>query len=388
MKLSKLKILFFIHCSVFSFYSFSQRTCGTLTPNMEVLQKTNPDRYKKINEIELHNSRFQLQQSNSGSYSSSINGTITIPVIVHVIWNTTAENISLAQIESQINVLNEDFRRMNPDAVNTPTDFIALAADVEIEFVLSQVIRRNTTQTSFSISDSNGNGIIDLSEEQDAGIKFNTHGSAAISTDNYLNIWVCDLAGGLLGYAQFPGGEASTDGVVVTFDSFGRTGTLNPPFDEGRTATHEVGHWLNLNHIWGDDGTSCSGTDNVADTPNQAGPNFGCPSHPSASCSSDDMFMNYMDYSDDACMNMFSQGQKTRMLALFSSGGARESLNCNVLFSNVNFNSNTSIDECDVELSNVNITNGANVDIKASENLIINGTFEAELGTTLSIDND
>ncbi|NLU40545.1 MAG: hypothetical protein GXX78_16830 [Bacteroidales bacterium] len=202
-------------------------------------------------------------------------------------------------------------------------------------------------------------------------------------------MWVCNLSGGLLGYAQFPGGESSTDGVVITFDSFGRTGTLNPPFDEGRTATHEIGHWLNLNHIWGDDGTSCFGTDNVGDTPNQAGPNYGCPSHPHLSCSSNDMFMNYMDYTDDGCMNIFTQGQKTRMHALFSSGGARESFtDCsNIYINNQTISTNKDIESCDdITIENVTIENNANVEIDAGNRIMIEKNFEVKVGSTLKME--
>jgi len=140
---------------------------------------------------------------------------------------------------------------------------------------------------------------------------------------------VCDISGGTLGYAQFPGGSASTDGVVCDYQYFGTNGTATAPFNKGRTATHEVGHWLNLRHIWGDDGTGCTGSDQVTDTPNAAGPNYGCPAFPTVTCSNGpngDMFMNYMDYTDDACMFMFSSGQVSRMQALFATGGARASL--------------------------------------------------------------
>ena len=148
-------------------------------------------------------------------------------------------------------------------------------------------------------------------------------------------MWVCKLAGGLLGYAQFPGGPSQSDGVVVTHTAFGDTGTAAPPFDKGRTSTHEIGHWLNLRHIWGDDcptASQCSGSDLVNDTPNHECPNNGCPSFPHISCNNSpngDMFMNYMDYTNDDCMFMFTEGQSTRMdatisgprLAIQSSGG-------------------------------------------------------------------
>jgi hypothetical protein len=138
---------------------------------------------------------------------------------------------------------------------------------------------------------------------------------------------VCQLSGGLLGYAQFPGGPAQTDGVVIRHSGFGTTGTAAAPFDRGRTATHEIGHWANLFHIWGDDGTGCNGTDEVADTPNQADENYGCPTFPSISCNNGpngDMFMNYMDYVDDEAMVMFTAGQVSRMNATLA--GPRKAL--------------------------------------------------------------
>ena len=107
-----------------------------------------------------------------------------------------------------------------------------------------------------------------------------TGGANPWPADRYLNMWVCQLSGGLLGYAQFPGGPPETDGVVIRHSAFGTTGTAAPPFDSGRTTTHEIGHYLNLFHIWGDDGTGCNGTDEVADTPNQGGPTQAAPPSP------------------------------------------------------------------------------------------------------------
>ena len=168
----------------------------------------------------------------------------------------------------------------------------------------------------------------------DAVKKSNRGGSDAIDPATKLNIWVCNLGQGLLGYAQFPGGNPSTDGVVILYSAFGsknifKTGRYSTPYDLGRTATHEVGHWLNLRHIWGDDGGACSGSDLVDDTPNQGDENYGVPSFPTVSCSNGpngDMFMNYMDYTDDRGMYMFTALQKSRMEALFTSTGARAAL--------------------------------------------------------------
>jgi hypothetical protein len=253
---------------------------------------------------------------------------ITIPVVFHVIYRTTAENISDAQIQAQINQLNLDFARLNADASGTPSAFSSLAANTNIQFCLAQrtptgaatngIVRKQTTVTSWSTND--------------AVKKSSSGGDDAWPSSSYLNIWSCNLGSGLLGYAQFPGGAAATDGVVLLYSSIGSVaspGTASP-YNLGRTATHEVGHWLNLYHIWGDDGTGCTGSDNVGDTPNQAGENYGCPAYPKTDgCTASSpgvMFMNYMDYTDDGCMNMFTTGQSTRMNALFVSGGARASL--------------------------------------------------------------
>jgi hypothetical protein len=140
-----------------------------------------------------------------------------------------------------------------------------------------------------------------------------------------LNFWVCTIGGGILGYAQFPGGSSATDGVVVDSKYVGVTSNTGPayPYNLGRTATHEVGHWLNLRHIWGD--TTC-GSDLVADTPTHNTANYGVPAYPHYStCTGTpiEMTMNYMDYTDDRGMYMFTTGQKARMDALFLSGGAR-----------------------------------------------------------------
>ena len=156
-------------------------------------------------------------------------------------------------------------------------------------------------------------------------MKFSKKGGInATDPQTTLNIWVCNLSNSLLGYAQFPGGNPASDGVVCDTQAFGTTGTAQSPFNKGRTATHEVGHWLNLYHIWGDDGSACTGSDQVADTPNQAGYNFGCPTFPKVTCNNQgDMSMNYMDYTDDGCMYMFTAGQKARALAIFAAGGPR-----------------------------------------------------------------
>jgi hypothetical protein len=297
---------------------FAQRNCGTMDQHQNLMNSF-PEMIQNREAIEQQTERFVKDHSNDKN-----TGIIyTIPVVVHIVYRTTAENISDAQVQSQIDVLNEDFRLLNADAANAPSLFSALRKDVEINFCLAKrdpagaattgITRTVTTRTSFGTND--------------AVKSSSTGGKSPWNTAAYMNLWVCNIGGGILGYAQFPGGPATTDGVVIDYRYFGRGGSAVAPFNKGRTGTHEVGHYLNLFHIWGDDGTGCTGSDQVADTPNQADPNYGCPSFPNPSCSNtSDMHMNYMDYSDDACMYMFSAGQATRMRALFAAGGARAGL--------------------------------------------------------------
>jgi hypothetical protein len=247
---------------------------------------------------------------------------ITIPVVVHVVYRTNAENISDQQVQSEIQALNRDYSVTNSDKANVPAVWSGLVADTLIRFALAKtdpngrptsgITRTKTTLSSFP---------------QDNSVKSSDSGGAdAWPSDKYLNLWVCSLGGGLLGYAQFPGGPAATDGVVILNAAFGSAGTATAPYNLGRTATHEIGHWLNLRHIWGDT-EDCTGTDFVDDTPNAQLPNYGKPTFPHVSCNNGpngDMFMNYMDYVDDAAMVMFTNGQVVRMHATLA--GPRSSL--------------------------------------------------------------
>ena len=294
-------------CFTLTFYG--QQRCGTDFYE-EILKEKYPEYAEARAKV---NKQTEKWISNN---NKSMNAVITIPVVVHVVYNTNAENISDAQIFSQMDVLNADYRRANTDAINTPAVWSGLAVDCEIDFCLATVdpngapttgiTRTSTSQTSFSISSDN--------------VKSSSSGGKdPWPQDDYLNIWVCDLGGGLLGYATPPSNWGNpNDGVVIGYRYFGTIGVVQAPYNKGRTATHEVGHWLNLDHVWGN-GTC--GNDNVSDTPRQEEANYSCPSFPhnTNSCgtsnSNGDMFMNYMDYTNDACMNMFTKGQKTRMIA-------------------------------------------------------------------------
>jgi len=273
----------------------------------------------EVHQLEVQNlydkAAARLAQGNSSKTQLPL---ITIPVVVHVVYNSGADNLSLARVQSQLDVLNEDYRRTNADASQTPSVFSGLAVDSEIEFCLASVdpngdptdgiVRVQTATNQFDVSSN--------------AIKYASQGgSNGWDRDQYLNIWVGRLQGGILGYATFPTNafSAAEDGVVIGTPYFGRGfAGISTQYSEGRTCTHEVGHWLGLRHIWGDG--ACGQDDNISDTPNADDPYYNCPSlgASSTSCGSQDMYMNYMDYVDDDCMNMFTSGQKAVMQSTMS----------------------------------------------------------------------
>ena len=308
--LSAVSLLLLVSCSNEESSSSSElaatskhdhRGCASHEVHEQQLRE-NPELAAKMQEIE----RFTQNAITNGRL---VNGKIQIPVVVNVLYRTAAENISLTQIQSQIDVLNKDFNATNSDFNQVPTVFSGVKANVGISFVLDAVYRKSTTKTSWGTRDA-------MKKSTQGGIN-------PTSPTTKLNLWVCTIGGGILGYAQFPGGSSATDGVVIDSKYLGTTGTATAPFNKGRTATHEVGHWMNLRHIWGD--TTC-GSDLVSDTPTHNTANYGIPAFPHYStCAGTpiEMTMNYMDYTDDAGMYMFSNGQKSRMLAIFASGGSR-----------------------------------------------------------------
>nr|WP_314838645.1 zinc metalloprotease [uncultured Flavobacterium sp.] len=271
---------------------------------LDAQMKADPSLALRMNKIEEFT-------KNAMANGRLVNGKVQIPVVVNVLYRTTAENISLAQIQSQIDILNKDFNALNSDFNQVPTLFAGVKANVGISFVLDAVYRKSTTKTSWGT-----NNAMKIASQG---------GIAPTSPTTKMNLWACTIGGGILGYAQFPGGSSSTDGVVIDSKYLGNTGTAVYPFNLGRTATHEVGHWMNLRHIWGD--ANC-GSDLVSDTPTHNAANSGVPAYPHYStCTGTpvEMTMNYMDYTDDRGMYMFSNGQKSRMAAVFVSGGPRAS---------------------------------------------------------------
>ncbi len=279
------------------------RNCAAHDVLQQQIQQ-DPARQQQLRQIENATQQYIRTHGNSRN-----NQTRIIPVYVHVLYRTAQENISTAQIQSQIDVMNRDFAASNTDISGVPSIFQSVTAgNSGIQFELTNVTRKQTSKSSWGTNDA---------------MKLPSQGGVApLTPSTHLNLWVCNIGGGILGYAQFPGGASSTDGVVISPQYVGDRNSpggnnfyLASPFDGGRTAVHEVGHYLNLRHIWGDGG--CAADDFVDDTPIAGQSNNGCPSAGTNTCSGglSDMFMNYMDYVDDACMFMFSEGQVARMWA-------------------------------------------------------------------------
>ena len=294
------------------------KTRCSISKQEALLKKKNPYRSSEIQEFKKLIDNWVKNEYDSASRSS-----ITIPVVVHLLYNTESQNITDQQILSQIKALNQDFSRTNPDTADTPKDFLSVAGNSNIQFCLvtkdpsgnktNGIIRKKTSKTAFT--------------DEDDAIKFTAKGGDdSWPTTQYFNIWVCDLGDDILGYGEFPTSMATnTYGLVVNYRSFGTLGKVLAPYDKGRTSTHEVGHCLNLYHIWGDE-PDCDQDDEIDDTPLQKSENKGCPVYPQkadsgGSCEAagpSSMYMNYMDYTNDECMNMFSKQQVSRMLAVLN----------------------------------------------------------------------
>ncbi|MEO5683397.1 MAG: zinc metalloprotease [Chitinophagaceae bacterium] len=283
------------------------RRCGAVAVHYRLLEEFPAFRQNQL-DMEV-----MVRRRMAAGIVAKVGKPAVIPIVVHVVYKQASENISDAQIKSQLAVLNKDYMATNTDKKKIPAVWKGLLTSTNIKFELATkdpagkatngITRTKTTRDSFPSDDSVKNAT--------------TGGANPWNTAKYINFWVCSLGNNLLGYAQFPGGPAATDGVVILNTAFGTKGSAAAPFNKGRTATHEVGHYFNLFHIWGDT-QHCEGTDFVDDTPNQQKPNFGKPAFPHVTCNNGpngDMFMNYMDYVDDDSMVMFTSGQVTRMNA-------------------------------------------------------------------------
>src|SRR5688572_15112067 len=315
--MNKLLTLFFALLFAFPLLLTAQvlpdRGCATSQANALLIQK-NPEIQRQFLQVDEQVKRYL--ESRKNLKNSAAGDTIT--VVFHVVYNNAQENISDAQLHSQLQILNEDFNRLNADTINIPGPFKQAASSPYIYFCLAKldpegnpttgITRTFTNRTSFRFNDNQ--------------MKFTAQGGInSWKPELYLNIWICDLADNVLGYAQFPGGPAATDGIVLRYTTPGRFpfNTFPGPYNQGRTATHEIGHWLGLRHIWGENEDDCNDSDQIADTPNQASKSGGCPKFPKISCNNGpngDMFMNFMDYTNDNCMHLFTRNQSEKMNAV------------------------------------------------------------------------
>jgi len=319
------KMVKFLFSSVFitlaCLHSDAQSIHCATSDKMQELLITDPDLQKRRDDIEAFTQKWIREHADN----LNERGGITIPVVVHVVYNTSEQNISDFQIQTQIAVLNEDYRKLNGDVGNVPSVWSNLVADVGIEFALATchpngfqtngITRTYTTVDNWLTSDN---------------IKLSSMGGHdSWDNDSYLNIWVGNIQSGILGWAPQPGGDDWRDGVVIGYKYFGRP-SQSSTYSKGRTTTHEIGHYFNLDHLWGagPSNLNCTADDGVADTPKQLEANFGCNhTFPDTSCSNGpngDMFNNFMDYGNDPCMFFFTEGQKARMLAALN--GPRASL--------------------------------------------------------------
>lgn len=295
----------------------SKRVCPSDLMRENIL-KTDPAARARVEAIEQFTEK-RISDLKVGKVLAD--GTVEIPVVFNVVYNTASQNVTDARLQSQIDVLNRDYGSTNSDVNNTPSEFVPVkAGDTKIRFRLAKTVRKQVSTTSWNPDENK--------------MKSATTGIAATSPDSYLNIWIVNsMTGGTLGYAYYPGTiTSSLDGVVIAAPYIGTGSGTSAPFNLGRTATHEVGHYLNLPHLWGSTNTGCQ-TDYSNDTPASPGPNYGIPSYPLyATCSGvsrSQIFMNYMDYVDDKVMVMFTANQKQRMQAVVAASGPRAGLRVN-----------------------------------------------------------
>jgi Pregnancy-associated plasma protein-A/Secretion system C-terminal sorting domain len=311
-----LGVLFFI---VTGFQLFAQKSCS-MEDYVSKQVSNNVSLKEELEQVEV----FTRERTNSTGTTQRVNGLpeiITVPVVFHILYHTADQNIERARLELLIAALNRDFNKRNADTTNIPSVFKPYATSMGFEFKIATMdpqgvgtngVVRKYTPISYWMSDDN--------------MKFSaSYGDDAWDSKNYLNIWICNMRD-VLGYSTLPGMDPKKDGVVLAFEEVIRPRGTTPGINDLRTVVHEVGHWLNLYHIWGE---GYCGDDKVDDTPRQGSYTPGCPNGTRVTCDNGpvgDMYMNYMDFTDDVCMNMFSKGQRKRARILFEAGGPRNSI--------------------------------------------------------------
>jgi len=292
---------------------------------------------------------------------------IELPVVFHIVHRGESigqgSNLTDAKILEQLNILNTDFAFQNTDKNQIPAQFLGAAADTEIQFCLAQV-KENGQSTSGIMRYEMGT--IDNTAEIENSIKPQTQWDP----HKYINIWIVRMPDpSILGYAYLPVPSTlgqTKDGIVI---SHLKTGNQNSS-TRGRTLVHEMGHYLGLLHMWGFNENECFEDDQVSDTPGTSAPNYGCPFHPQFTCGSADMFMNYMDYVDDNCMFMFTEGQKDIMNGILNNQRISLRSNANAICNNSVSTSEDIIPEQSLDIYPNPCSDYINVDISPDYELV------------------
>jgi hypothetical protein len=293
----------------------SSEKCGTM-PRLLLKLQGNPQLKARFEAQRAAFTRILSEESVTQNKTAQTEATIYIPVVFHIVM-TNPSLVSDAQVQAQLDTLNMDFFGTNGDSVKIPDHFKPFFGKSTIQFCLAKrspdgeetsgIERISTTSGSFGVDDA---------------VKHKaTRGADSWDPEKYFNVWLCSLSNGILGYSSFPeDGSPSEQGVVIDYRSL--PGGAFTSYNGGKTLTHETGHYFNLFHIWGDDNGSCSGTDEVGDTPNQAGATSGCfTGVRTDNCTPSGngiMYQNYMDYSNDECLVMFTKQQVDRMQTALS----------------------------------------------------------------------
>ncbi|TAE57832.1 MAG: zinc metalloprotease, partial [Bacteroidetes bacterium] len=309
--------------------------CWTMESDT-ILRQQHPE-MGSLDDFEAWMSRAKQEYLNN--YNPSRDPIVTIPIIFHVIHNGentgTGSNLNAIYIQAQIDQLNDDFRRLGAGFNTNP-----VGADIEVEFCAAILDPSGNLLAEPGINRINRNTAgFNTPPYSDTYIDNTVKPATQWDPTQYFNVWVANISGGLLGWAQFPsssgladmpanGGAANTDGVVVLYTSVGSIATPHPNggiYAAGRTLSHETGHFFGLRHIWGDDAVCNATNDYCGDTPDHSGANLNCPTGES-SCGIPEMPENYMDYTQDNCMNIFTADQKLRMRTVLALSPRRASL--------------------------------------------------------------